>query len=68
MQVLVQIHQYVDPQLDLWPYVSRSRASPSDSQLTLDVHDSRELVSALIAIAELGVEIEAVDIQGRDSP
>jgi hypothetical protein len=65
MQVLVQIRGYVDPLRDLWPYVPGFRALPSDSSLTLDVHDGRELVSALLAIADLGVEIQAVDIPLR---
>jgi hypothetical protein len=64
--VLVQVRGYVEPLLDLWPYVTGVRSSPSGSLLTLDVHDSRELVSALIAIADRGVEIEQVDIQRRN--
>jgi hypothetical protein len=62
MQVLVLIRQYVDLR-ELWPYARELRATPSGTQLTLEVHDSRELVSALIAIAGRGAEIEAVDIR-----
>jgi hypothetical protein len=65
VQVLVQARGYVDPLLDLWPYMTGVRSSPSGSLLTLDVHDSRELVGALIALADRGVEIEEVEIQGQ---
>jgi hypothetical protein len=67
MQVLVQIRGSLDPLRDLWPYAPGVRSLPSGSSLTLDVHDSRELVGALLAIADLGVEITAVDIPLRAS-
>ena len=66
MQVLVQVRGYVDPFADLWPYITGVEAFPSSCLLTLDVHDGRELVSALIALADRGVEIEAVNIQRRN--
>jgi hypothetical protein len=66
VQVLVQVQGYVDPLLDLWPFVTGVRSLPSSSLLTLDVHDSRELVAALIALADRGVEIELVEIQRRN--
>jgi hypothetical protein len=66
VQVLVQVRGSVDPLLDLWPYVTGFRTSPSSCLLTLDVHDSRELVSALITLADRGLVIDQVDIQRRN--
>jgi hypothetical protein len=66
VQVLVQVRGYVDPLLDLWPYVTGVRSSSWRSLLTLDVHDSRELVGALIDLADRGVEIEQVEIRRRN--
>jgi hypothetical protein len=67
VQVRVQVREYVEPLHDLWPYLTELRALlPSMWLLTLDVHDSRELVCALIALADRGVAIEEVDVQHRD--
>jgi predicted nuclease with RNAse H fold len=60
MLVLVRVRGYVDPLLDLWPYITGFRVLPSGCLLSLDVHDSRELVSVLVALASRGVEIEEV--------
>jgi hypothetical protein len=61
MLVLVRVREYADPLLDLWPYITRFRVLPSGCLLTLDVHDTRELVSVLVALANRGIEIEEVD-------
>src|SRR5690242_9940110 len=63
VQALVQVRGYVGRVPDLWPYVTAFRALESSCLLTVTVHDSRELVSALIAIADRGLEIEDVDVQ-----
>jgi hypothetical protein len=56
MQVLVQVTGDFDP-LELWPYVTASPTLGSSRLLTLDVHDSRELVSVLVALADRGITI-----------
>jgi hypothetical protein len=56
MQVLVRVTGVFDPQ-ELWPYVSASPTLGSGRLLTLDVHDSRELVSVLVALADRGITI-----------
>ena len=63
VQVVVQVRGYVDPLLDFWPYLTELRAVPAGHLLTLDVHDSRELVSALLALADRGLEIGEVETQ-----
>jgi hypothetical protein len=64
VQVRVQVREHVEPLHDLWPYLTELRALlPSMWLLTLDVHDSRELVCVLIALADRGVAIEEVDVQ-----
>jgi len=65
MVVLVRVREYVEPLLDLWPYITDIRVLPSGFLLTLDVHDSRELVSVLVALASRGVEIEQVHSPGH---
>jgi hypothetical protein len=56
MQVLVRVTGEFDP-LELWPYVTASPTVGSSRLLTLDVHDSRELVSVLVALADRGITI-----------
>ena len=56
MQVQVQVIGDFDP-LELWPYVTASPTLGSSRLLTLDVHDSRELVSVLVALADRGITI-----------
>jgi hypothetical protein len=56
MQVLVRVTGEFDPQ-ELWPYVTASPTAGSSRLLTLDVHDSRELVSVLVALADRGITI-----------
>jgi len=62
MQVLVRVTGEFDP-LELWPYVTASPTLGSSRLLTLDVHDSRELVSVLVALADRGITILQVRSQ-----
>jgi hypothetical protein len=62
MQVLVRVTGEFDPQ-ELWPYVTASPTLGSSRLLTLDVHDSRELVSVLVALADRGITILQVRSQ-----
>lgn len=66
MLVLVRVREYVEPLLDLWPYITGFRVLPSGCLLTLNVHDSRELVSVLVAIANRGGEIEEVQTHAEN--
>jgi len=68
MQVLVRVRGHLDPSLDLWPYITGLRTQASTSLLTLDVYDSRELMSVLVALAHRGVEVQEVDSQVRNRP
>jgi hypothetical protein len=61
MLVLVRVREYADPLDDLWPYVTGFRVLPTGCLLTLDVHDTREVVSVLVALATRNIEIEEVD-------
>jgi hypothetical protein len=61
MQVLVRVRGDFDPS-DLWPYVTGCRTLTSSRLLTLEVYDSRELVCALVALADHGIEILRADI------
>jgi hypothetical protein len=63
MQVLVRVTGEFDPQ-ELWPYVTASPTAGSSRLLTLDVHDSRELVSVLVAFADRGITI----LQAKSRP
>ena len=62
MQVLVRVTGEFDP-LELWPYATASPELGSSRLLTLDVHDSRELVSVLVALADRGITILQVRSQ-----
>jgi hypothetical protein len=62
MQVLVRVTGEFDP-LELWPYATASPTLGSSRLLTLDVHDSRELVSVLVALADRGITILQVRSQ-----
>ena len=68
MQVMVRVRGHLDPSLDLWPYVTGLRTQASTCLLTLDVFDSRELMSVLVALAHRGVEIQEVDCQAPNRP
>ena len=61
MQVLVQVRGDFDPS-DLWPYVVGSQTLASNRILTLEVGDSREFVSVLVALADRGVEILEAEV------
>lgn len=67
MQVLVRVTGDFDP-LELWPYVTASPTLGSSRLLTLDVHDSRELVSVLVALADRGITILQVRSQEVSMP
>jgi hypothetical protein len=65
MQVLVRVTGEFDP-LELWPYVTASPKVGPSRLLTLDVHDSRELVSVLVALADRGITI--LQVKPRSDP
>jgi hypothetical protein len=60
MQVLVRVTGEFDPQ-ELWPYITASPTVGPSRLLTLDVHDSRELVSVLVALTDRGISILQVE-------
>lgn len=60
MQALVTVRGDVD-NLDLWPYVRRAERVGAHSLLTLEVHDGRELVGALVAFSQRSLEIVTVE-------
>lgn len=62
MRVLVQVRGDLDPS-DLWPYVTASRATGSGCRLLMRLHDSRELVCVLVALADRDLEVvEVVEV------
>lgn len=67
MNVLVHVIGNLDD-TDLWPLVTGPfRQVEGGALLTLDVHDSRELVGALAELSRCGIEIVKVDILGSDA-
>lgn len=59
MRVLVHARGAVD-EFDMWPYVTRVDPITDGSLLTVDVLDGRELVNALMALTDRGLELVRV--------
>ena len=64
MRVLVQVRGTVD-EVDLWPYVTSTQPLTDDSLLVVEVSDSRELVSVLVAFTDRGLDV--VEVQTLDA-
>jgi hypothetical protein len=64
MRVLVHVRGTVD-EVDLWPYVTSTQPITGDSLLAVDVDDSRELVSVLVALTDRGLDL--VEVQTLDA-
>ena len=64
MRVLVHVRGTVD-EVDLWPYVTSAQPICGDSLLAVDVDESRELVSVLIALTDRGLDL--VEVQTLDA-
>jgi len=65
MRALVHLRGGVGD-VDLWPYAARVQVLGEDSLLTLEVGDSLELVGALSALTQRGLQITRVDTIERD--
>ena len=64
MRVLVHVRGTVDD-VDLWPYVTSAQPLTDDSLLAVEVSDSRELVSVLVALTDRGLDV--VEVQTLDA-
>jgi hypothetical protein len=66
VHVLVRVRGQLDDG-DLWPYAGRASVVGEESLVTLEVDDSRELVGALVALTQRGLQIVRVDTVERES-
>lgn len=64
MRVLVHVRGTVD-EVDLWPYFTSAQPITGDSLLAVEVDDSRELVSVLVALTDRGLDL--VEVQTLDA-
>ena len=67
MRVLVHVRGTVD-EADLWPYVTSTQPLTDDSLLAVEVCDSRELVSVLVALTDRGLDVVEVQTLDDDYP
>lgn len=64
MHAVVVVTGEVDER-DVWPYAVWTGSDGTSTTLTVEVHDSRELVGVLAALTGLGLEVTSTHLVGE---